>query len=308
MKEELENAVTYVRSLIDGNEEALDSFAAGPVDDVAVHLGEENYGDYDPLEILKEALEQSDLDPEAAEAVMAAATASATATATATATADGGGYSIEQLATIFAEGIKVEVNNTEFTNEVDNSLYVDGDVKGGIYQENQTNIVNADDGAIAAGRDQDGQFQTVTGDGDALQADDTHGVVNQGDNSGQIAGRDADADNIQSGDYNTAASDYAVLGDENVQAHDIKDSEFGDGDKTDDDSINIDATIKESFNQTDNSTDDDYTSATAKVHVDEGGYGHEEPEYKHEEPAYEKVEEVHYDEPEHEPEPEYLDD
>lgn len=306
MKAEIETAVAYVRDMLEGKEGAREAFADSPVDDVAVHLGDEDYSEINPLEVLSEALAQSDLDPEAQEAVMAAATASATATATATATADGGGYSIEQLATIFAEGIKVEVNNTEFTNNVDNSLYVDGDVKGGIHQQNETNIVNADDGAIAAGNDQYGQFQT----GDGQQVDHADGPVTQGDISGQVAGNDATADNVQSGDYNTAASDYAVQGDENVQAHDIKESEFGKGDLTDDDSVKLDAEINDSFNQTDNSTDDDYVSATAKVDVDvdKGGYGHEEPEYKHEEPAYEEVKEVHYDEPEHEPEPEYLDD
>ena len=307
---EYEAMVTYVKNLLT-NPGSLQSFAAGPIDDVAVNLGDEPYGDVNPLDILSEALAETDLDPSAQEAVMAAASASASAaaggaaasasaSASATATAEGEGYSIEQLAAIFAEGIKVTIEDNDVITNIDNSFSVQGDVHGNVHQDNDTNVVNADDGAVAAGGDQDGQFQT----GDGQQIGQSHGVANQGDNSGQQAGHDATADNVTSGDDNTVASDGAIIGNENVQAHDITGSEFGQGNLTDDDSFHA----TDSYNSQDDnshthtSSDDDHVNVDVDVNAEatvEQGYPEAKLDYDWEtpeEPVYEEKAHVYEDE------------
>jgi hypothetical protein len=206
----MQEAVSYVVGLF----EDPSNFAAGPYDDVSTALGDENYGEIDPYEVLEQAMDELGYDPDTQAAVMEAAHSSAAAEATATATATAeGGYSLEQLAGIFAEGIKVNIDNSEVINQIDNSMYVEGDVKGGIHQSNYTEVTNADDGAIVTDGDNYGDQQT----GDGVQVGEAYGDVVQGDGN---------------------ATGGGIIGDGNTQVGQAIDSNFAQGDVTEDNSWN----------------------------------------------------------------------
>jgi hypothetical protein len=284
--EHIEKAVAYVIGLVQAENHA----DVNVVDDVAANLGDENYGEIDPYQVLESAMEELGYDEETKAAVVEAAYESPAGQAHYD---EDGGYSLEQLAGIFAEGVNVTIDNSEEYLNVDNSMYVQGDVHGDISQANYTEVVDQDlaEGAIAAGGDNYGQQQS----GDGTQIGEAYG------------------ENIVTGDNNTTASQGAVIGNENVQARDIHDSEFGEGDKYDDesytdnsdnstnDSFNTDTAdsfnTQESFNTTDSyDTEDSFDHEDndyVDVDVDTGhghGHGYEPPVEEH---GYEPVAEVY---------------
>ncbi|MEM8924558.1 MAG: hypothetical protein AAGD35_13735 [Actinomycetota bacterium] len=260
MQEQLSDFVAMLTQMLNGDQAALDAFGDAPVDTVEAQTSDVAAADIDPVQMLAEALAASDLDAGQQAAVMGAVDEAVNGYG-----APEGGYSPEQLATIFAQGINVTVEEGDKIN-VDNSLYVEGDVKGGIHQANETNITDADDGAVIATGAEGSNFQTGEGN---TQIDDTY------------------ADNITSGDGNTVASGGSTIGNENVDAYSIEDSEFGEGDQ--DRSVEVDAKITDSFTDDDNVTkhysDDDNVHTDIDIDVKEGH-------------GYEPVEQVHYD---HEP-------
>ena len=263
MQEQLADFVTMLTNMLNGDEEALAAFADAPVDTVEAQTSEVPAAEVDPMEMLTQALAASELDPAQQEAVMGAVNDQINSYADA---APEGGYTPEQLATIFAQGINVTVEEGDKIT-VDNSLYVDGDVKGGIHQANETNLTQADDGAIIADGAHGSNFQT-------------------GEGNTQLT--DVEADNVTSGDGNTVASAGSVIGNENVNAEYIKDSEFGEGNQ--DRSVDVDAKITDSFTDDDviehTYTDDDNVHTDIDVSLKEGH-------------GYEPVKEVHYDDHDH---------
>ncbi|MEL7158409.1 MAG: hypothetical protein AAFN30_17670 [Actinomycetota bacterium] len=260
-----------VTAMLNGDQAALDQFGEAPVDYIEAQTSAVAAEEVDPIAVLTEALSQSDLDPGQQAAVMDAVNEAVTGYG-----APEAGYTPDQLATIFAQGINVTVEEGDQIH-VDNSLYVDGDVKGGITQHNQTNITDADDGAIIADGAHGSNFQT-------------------GQDNVQLT--DVDADNITTGNNNTVASEGSVIGNENVNAHKIDNSEFGEGDQ--DRSVDVDAKITDSFNDDDKydiqHSDDDVTKTDIDVDV-HGGHGYEPEPYEPVKPVYE--EEEHYEEPVH---------
>ena len=189
-------------------------YGAGPVESYPV---EDDYYTEpmpeDQLQAIAEALAEAGVEETVAADIVAAASAAAAASATggdaaaaasASASASASGLSLEELLEVFAANIEV--------NYVDNSVEINGDVKGDFTQQNETRVVEAEDGGIATGDYFDGQAQT---------------------GNGQQAGYDAYADNFTTGDHNTIASKEGIIGDENIDADDIYDSEFGEGDLTD---------------------------------------------------------------------------
>lgn len=275
MDEKLEQWVAMVTKMLNGDQTAIDQFGEAPVDYLEAQTSDVPAEEIDPVAVLTEALSQSDLDADQQAAVMHAVNDAVNGYG-----APEAGYTPEQLATIFAQGINVTVEEGDYIT-VDNSLYVDGDVKGGITQHNQTNITEADDGAIIADGAHHSNFQT-------------------GEGNVQLTG--VDADNITTGDYNTVASEGSVIGDENVNAHHIDNSEFGYGDQ--DRSVDVDAKITDSFTDDDkydySHSDDDVTKTDIDVDV-KAGHGYEQPHYEpepYEPEPYEPVKPVEHYEPE----------
>lgn len=272
MQEQLSDFVEMLTNMLNGDEEALAAFGESPVDYLEAQTSDVPVEDVDPLALLGEALAGSDLDADAQAEVLAALTGASAGYDT---PAEGGGYTAEQLADVFAQSINATLEEGDHIN-VDNSLYADageadhygngGEIKGGIDQYNTTNITDADDGAVIADGAYESNFQTGT---DNTQVDDTW------------------AENITSGDGNTVASGASVIGDGNVNAGHIANSEFGEGNQ--DRSVDLDVDIKDSF------TDDDYVTkdysdddtVTTEIDVDvNDGHGHH---------GYEAIEEVPYD-------------
>ncbi|MEM9132923.1 MAG: hypothetical protein AAF962_18675 [Actinomycetota bacterium] len=268
--------MTLIQELLNGNADLLSNFGDSPVDLVEATAGVP--GDVDPSAVVAQALAGTDLDPATQQAVLDAVNSSAAGYGTAD-----DGYTADQLAEIFAQGINITVEEGDEI-YVDNSLHVEGDVKGGIHQNNYTDITQADDGSIIADGATGSNFQTGEGN---VQLTDVH------------------ADNITTGDNNTVASDYGIIGDENVNAEYIANSEFGEGDQ--DRSVDVDVAVTDSGNYdstyTDTYTDDDYTNT--KVDLDVDGYGQPAPApYVEAKPVYEP--EPEYDEPVYEaPKPVY---
>jgi len=270
MNEQLADFVTMVTAMLNGDQAALAQFGEAPADVVDAATSDVPAEDIDPMEVLTQALAGTDLPADQQAAVMAAVDESVNGYG-----APEGGYSPEQLADIFAQGINITIEEGDQIS-VDNSLYVDGDVKGGIHQNNVTEITDADDGAIIAEGAHNSNFQTGQ---DNVQLD---GVT---------------ADNITTGDANTVASDAGIIGNENVNAGHIENSEFGEGDQ--DRSHDLDATVEDSFNDSYKSdyysSDDDVHKVDIDANVDGGGYAEPKP--------YEPIKPVEtYDEPDyHEP-------
>ncbi len=256
--------MTLIQELLNGNTDLLANFSESPVDLVEATAGVP--ADVDPSAVVAQALAGTDLDPATQQAILDAVSTSATGYGPADE-----GYSPEQLADIFAQGINITVEEGDQI-LVDNSLYVDGDVKGGIHQNNYTDITQADDGAIIANGATDSNFQTGEGN---VQLTDVH------------------ADNITTGDNNTVASDYGTIGNENVNAEYIANSEFGEGDQDRSADVDIAVTDSGNYDSTYHSTytDDDVTKT--KLDLDVDGYGEPAPApYLEPKPVYE-------------PEPEY---
>jgi len=139
------------------------------------------------------------------------------------------------------EGLRDHLALIANDTDVDNSLEVGdySEVHYGIDQHNVTNTANANAEGAIAGANQDGQFQT--GDGVQVGAYN-EGVVNQGDNSGQIAGNDAWAEDINSGE-NILTNEGGYV--EGAIA-------FGDGAKADDADVeSFDGSTNDSYNQHD---------------------------------------------------------
>ena len=203
MQQQMEDLVALLTDIFNGDTDALARFGESPVDYLDAQTADVA-GDVDPTAVVAEALANSGLDPATQQAVLDAVAAS-----TAGHDAGDGGYSNEELAEIFAQGINITVEEGDEI-FVDNSLYVEGDVKGGIHQNNVTNLTQADDGAVIANGAVDSNFQT-------------------GEGNTQLTG--VNADNITTGDNNTVASDHSTIGNENVKAGHIDNSEFGAGDQ-----------------------------------------------------------------------------
>ncbi|MEL7158167.1 MAG: hypothetical protein AAFN30_16430 [Actinomycetota bacterium] len=266
----MEELIELIRRALAGDEQALAQLQETPVDTIEAATGSTGE-DVDPLAVISQALAGTELDADTQAAVMQAVTDSAGGYAPAD-----GGYEPAQLADIFAQGINVTVEEGDQIH-VDNSLYVDGNVKGGIHQANTTDITDADDGAIIAEGAHDSNFQTGEGN---VQLDHVN------------------ADNITTGDNNTVASDYSTIGNENVDAGHIENSEFGEGDQ--DRSQSLDLKIDDSFNDDDvhksTYTDDDNTYTDVDIDVDKGGHGYEAPKPDYEpEPDYDHHDDEVYD-------------
>ena len=256
MQEQLDDLVTLLTQIFNGDEAALAQLGESPVDYIdAQTSGVE--GTVDPTAVVAEALANSGLDPATQQAVLDAVSGSVNDYGTPAE----GGYSSEQLADIFAQGINITVEEGDQIH-VDNSLYVEGDVKGGIHQENVTNLTQADDGAVIANDAHGSNFQT-------------------GEGNTQLTG--VDADNITTGSNNTVASDYSTIGNENVDAGHIENSEFGAGDQNR--SADVDVKVDDSFSDDDNVTkyysDDDNVDTSVDIDVKEAGGYHEVPEVHH---------------------------
>ncbi len=255
----MEALIDLIRRALEGDEAALAQLSESPVDAIDATL-EDGTGDVDPLAVLADALAGSELDPATQAQVMDAATASAGGYTP----VEGDGYDATQLADIFAQGINITVEEGDYLN-VDNSAYIDGNVKGGITQANYTDITEADDGAIIADGAYDSNFQTGEGN---VQLTDVHA-----------------ADNITTGDNNTVASDYSTIGNENVDAGYIENSEFGEGDQ--DRSADVDIAVTDSGNYdstyTDTYTNDDYVNTDVDINAHDGGYKPVKPVEHHEE-------------------------
>jgi len=184
-------------------------------------------------------------------------------------------YEPHQMADVFAQSLNATLEEGDKIS-VDNSLYAEaggddyadpkpygepkphygddgGEIKGGIDQYNTTNITDADDGAVIAEYADNSNFQTGTGN---VQIDGAY------------------ADNITTGSGNTVASGASTIGDGNVDAHTIKDSEFGEGDQ--DRSVDFDLDVKNSGNVDEyvnkEYSDDDVFEADVDVNLKEGGY------------------------------------
>jgi hypothetical protein len=188
------------------------------------------------------------------------------------------GYGPEAL----AEGLTIEISNTEVNNYIDNSIQA-GDYAE-IYQENESNVATASaEGATAVGDDLEGSVTTQTGDG--VQA-------------GQ-------ADNIQTGDNNVAGSDYAsrVSAGDQISADGayVQDSNFGDGSNQADDLYDsqneLDVDVKDSFTNEESYTDDDQVH----VDVDVDAPGYEAPVEEYEAPEHYEEHEYEEEEPAHDP-------
>jgi hypothetical protein len=193
------------------------------------------------------------------------------------------------------QNLNIVVNDSDVTNNVDQSVHVDGEVHGDVVQEGNSNVANATaEGAIAGDHVSGNQVQT----GDGQQVGHDSGVQNQGDNSGQLAGHDATADNVTSGDNNTVASDEAsrVGADQVSQDHASLDDSaqaFGHGsvDNTANDSYDSHDSYSESATATDSfNTHADYNdndTNTQHLNYEEDDHsiptGHEyEPSVDHE--------------------------
>jgi hypothetical protein len=191
------------------------------------------------------------------------------------------GYGAEAL----AEGLTIEITNTEVNNYIDNSIKT-GDYAE-IYQENESNVATASaEGATAVGDDLEGEVITQTGDG--VQA--------------------GEADNIQTGDDNVAGSDHASrvsAGDQiSTDGAHVDDSNFGDGtnqaNQLHDSQNELDVNLESSFTNDESYTDDDHLEVGVVVDTTENGYlveDYEEPQHhevpEHHEPYVEVDEEPH---------------
>ncbi len=262
MQEQIADFVAMLTNMLNGEEAALESFSDAPVDVVEAQLSDIPAEEVDPLQMLSDALAGSELDAAQQAAVMDAVNGAVAEYPP----AEGGTYTPDQLAQIFAQGINVTIEEGDKIT-VDNSLYVEGDVKGGIHQANETNLTQADDGAIIADGADGSNFQT---------------------GEGNVQLTDVDADNITTGDGNTVASQGSTIGNENVTAHHIEDSEFGEGNQ--DRSVDVDVDVKDSFNEDykldSTYTDDDVYKADVDIDVKEGH-------------GYEPVKEVEYHDDHH---------
>lgn len=78
--------------------------------------------------------------------------------------------------------VKVIADNDEIGNWIDQSQNVDGHIHGGVRQENESQVINADDGAVVAGGNQH-DVQALTGDGSLQIGGGNWGEVIQGDSN-----------------------------------------------------------------------------------------------------------------------------
>ncbi len=171
----------------------------------------------------------------------------------------------------YIENLTIVLEDNDVTNHIDNSIEVGdyAEVHGGIHQANETNVATASgDGAVAADSIE-GDTQT----GDGIQAGDGSDVqAVGGDNSGQVAGMNATAEDITTGDGNFnnegEINDSSIAfggGDSSAEANDTVDYSTNDTGNTSDsfnesDSYNTDG----SYN-----TDESYTeSTTVDAHLD----------------------------------------
>ncbi|MEM9132621.1 MAG: hypothetical protein AAF962_20800 [Actinomycetota bacterium] len=259
-----EELIAMLTELFDGNEAELSKFAESPAD----YLEANGFtaADVDAAQVLSEALAGSQLDADAQAQVMEAYQAAA-APYDVPAEAQ---YEPHQMADVFAQSLNATLEEGDKI-DIDNSLYAEaggadpygepkphygddgGEIKGGIDQYNTTEVTKADDGSVVADYATDSNFQTGS---DNLQAD---GVW---------------ADNITTGDGNVVASGASTIGDGNVDAHTIKDSEFGYGDQ--DRSVDVDVDIKDSGNVDEyvnkEYSDDDVHETDIDVSLKDGGY------------------------------------
>ncbi|MEM9132921.1 MAG: hypothetical protein AAF962_18665 [Actinomycetota bacterium] len=255
----METLIDLIRRALEGDEAALAQLSESSVDTIDATL-EEGAGDVDPLAVLADALAGSELDA----ATQASVLDAATNTAGGYTPVEGDGYDTTQLADIFAQGINVTLEEGDYIT-IDNSAYADGTIKGGIHQANYTDVTEADDGSVIADGAYDSNFQTGEGN---VQLTDVH------------------ADNITTGDNNTVASDYATIGNENVDAGYIENSEFGEGDQ--DRSVDVDVAVTDSGNYdstyTSEYTNDDYVNTEVDIDAHDGGYKPVKPVEHHDDP------------------------
>ncbi len=195
----------------------------------------------------------------------------------------------------------IENHSDTINNHVDNSISIEeGAEVHDIHQANDTNQASATgDGAIA-GDEQYGQFQT----GDGVQVGDGNsGVVNQGDNSGQQAGWDAEGGDFTTGDGNfdnegTIENSAVAFGGGSADNQTDQSENWSTNDsynRENTDNYNDSGNTTDSYNTTDEYTETNTVDANLDVTVEdsfqvnqEGGYGHDDP-YEHDEPEYDDV-------------------
>lgn len=143
--------------------------------------------------------------------------------------------------------INIVVNNETIVNEVDQSQNIYGEVHGGVHQANESQIINADDGAVVAGGDQHG-VQALTGD-DSLQiGGDNDGPVTQGDGNVSLDG--------------AHINDSAIAFGEGDAANQADDTEIRDSYNDESVDTDIEVTVSDSLNE------DHTATATHEVDVD----------------------------------------
>ena len=228
----------YLQKLL-GSQDAAIAYSEGPLDMVEAEFGGSDLTGLDVVGAIENACAELGLEPEVQSALVAAAASAGSAAASASAPInEGGGETItmNQLVALLSENVQIVYEDNDYiTNNIDQSLDIHGEVHGNVTQENDSNVVNATaEGAVATGGDiVDSSVQTQTGDGIQVGGDN-EGVANVGDNSGQVAGSDAHADNVTSGNDNAVGSGESTVGDGNVNMDhvSIDDSavEFGEGD------------------------------------------------------------------------------
>ena len=256
----------YLLELL-GSEQAAIAFSEGPLDLVEAEFGGSDLADLDVVAAIEKACADLDLDPSVQTALVSAAASASAGSASASASVDLSGdetITMNQLVALLSENVQIVYEDNDYiTNNIDQSLDIHGEVHGNVTQENDSNIVNATgEGSMAVGGDiEDSTVQAQTGDGVQIGGDN-EGVANVGDNSGQMAGEDAEADNVTSGNNNSVGSDGSTVGDGNVNMEHVNINEsaleFGEGDNTQqaDD-------IEDSFNSASATTDID-----ADINVD----------------------------------------
>jgi len=247
MSDLTERVSDYLAQLL-GSQADAEAFSENPLDAIEAEFGGDDLSDVDLAQAMQAAAASAGLEPDVAEQLVAAAGSTGGAVAY---SAPGPGaapeplpvdgdepLTLNQLVEILSQNVQIVYEDNDYiTNNIDQSLDVHGEVHGNINQQNTSNVTNATgEGSVAVGGDvSDSQIQSQTGDGVQIGGDN-EGVANVGDNSGQMAGEDADAANITSGDNNQVGSDGSTVGDGNVDMHGVNINEsaveFGEGDNT----------------------------------------------------------------------------
>jgi len=250
MNEITQKVSEYLAQILQ-NEQLAIAFSENPLDVIEAEFGGEDLSGLDVGQAVQGACGTAGITGEAQQSVEA----------TLAQFESGEAITLEQLVKLMSENVEIVYEDNDYiTTNIDQSLNIHGEVHGNVEQANVSDVTNATgQGSVAVGGDMvDSQIQSQTGDGVQVGGDNT-GAANVGDNSGQMAGGNADANNITSGDNANVASQGSAAGEGAINMADahISDSavEFGEGDNT-----QTDTTVADSHNQQSESTNVDYDS------------------------------------------------